>query len=117
MKGMTLVKKSTCGYLLLIAFFVLFGIYAIYSGAKINQAAGIVKAWSDNFKIASDMSDNLNTARLKASMIFITNDAAKQAQLLKEFNDSKAAFEKNLDLAVQCVNTHEFTNPEGKEKS
>lgn len=117
MKGMTLVKKSTCGYLLLIAFFVLFGIYAIYSGAKINQATGIVKAWSDNFKIASDMSDNLNTARLKASMIFITNDPAKQAQLLKEFNDSKAAFEKNLDLADQWVNTHEFTNPESKEKS
>ena len=31
MKGMTLVKKSTCGYLLLIAVFVLFGIYAIRS--------------------------------------------------------------------------------------
>ena len=36
MKGMTLVKKSTCGYLLLIAVFVLFGIYAIYAGAKIK---------------------------------------------------------------------------------
>ena len=117
MKGMTLVKKSTCGYLLLIAVFVLFGIYAIYAGAKIKQDAGIVKAWSDNFRIISDMSDNLNSARLKASMIFITDDPAKQAQLLKEFNDSKAEFEKNLDLADQWVTTHEFTNPEGKEKS
>ena len=117
MKGMTLVKKSTCGYLLLIAFFVIFGIYAIYSGAKINQAACIVNAWSDNFKIVSDMSDDLNTARLKESMFFITNDPAKQAQLLQEFNDSKAAFEKNLDLADQWVNTHEFTQPEGREKS
>ena len=117
MKGMTLVKKSTCGFLLLIAFFVLFGIYAIYSGAKINQAAGIVKSWSDNFKIVSDMSDSLHNARLKESMIFVTKDPAKQAQLLKEFNDSKAEFEKNLDLADQWVTTHEFTNPEGKEKS
>ena len=117
MKGMTLVKKSTCGYLLLIAVFVLFGIYAIYAGAKIKQDAGVVKAWSDNFRIISDMSDNLNSARLKASMIFITDDPAKQAQLLKEFNDSKAEFEKNLDLADQWVTTHEFTNPEGKEKS
>lgn len=117
MKGMTLVKKSTCGYLLLIAVFVLFGIYAIYAGAKIKQDAGVVKAWSDNFRIISDMSDNLNSARLKSSMIFITDDAAKQAQLLKEFNDSKAEFEKNLDLADQWVTTHEFTNPEGKEKS
>lgn len=117
MKGMTLVKKSTCGYLLLIAIFVLFGIYAIYAGAKIKQDAGVVKAWSDNFRIISDMSDNLNSARLKASMIFITDDPAKQAQLLKEFNDSKAEFEKNLDLADQWVTTHEFTNPEGKEKS
>lgn len=117
MKGMTLVKKSTCSYLLLIAVFVLFGIYAIYAGAKIKQDAGVVKAWSDNFRIISDMSDNLNSARLKASMIFITDDPAKQAQLLKEFNDSKAEFEKNLDLADQWVTTHEFTNPEGKEKS
>lgn len=117
MKGMTLVKKSTCGYLLLIAVFVLFGIYAIYAGAKIKQDAGVVKAWSDNFRIISDMSDNLNSARLKASMIFITDAPAKQAQLLKEFNDSKAEFEKNLDLADQWVTTHEFTNPEGKEKS
>lgn len=117
MKGMTLVKKSTCGYLLLIAVFVLFGIYAIYAGAKIKQDAGVVKAWSDNFRIISDMSDNLNSARLKASMIFITDDPAKQAQLLKEFNDSKAEFEKNLDLADQWVTTHEFTKPEGKEKS
>lgn len=117
MKGMTLVKKSTCGYLLLIAVFVLFGIYAIYAGAKIKQDAGVVKAWSDNFRIISDMSDNLNSARLKASMIFITDDPAKQAQLLKEFNDSKAEFEKNLDLADQWVTTHEFTTPEGKEKS
>lgn len=117
MKGMTLVKKSTCGYLLLIAVFVLFAIYAIYAGAKIKQDAGVVKAWSDNFRIISDMSDNLNSARLKASMIFITDDPAKQAQLLKEFNDSKAEFEKNLDLADQWVTTHEFTNPEGKEKS
>ncbi|MGE9841634.1 methyl-accepting chemotaxis protein [Selenomonas bovis] len=117
MKGMTLVKKSTCGYLLLIAVFVLFGIYAIYAGAKIKQDAGVIKAWSDNFRIISDMSDNLNSARLKASMIFITDDPAKQAQLLKEFNDSKAEFEKNLDLADQWVTTHEFTNPEGKEKS
>lgn len=117
MKGMTIVKKSTCGYLLLIAVFVLFGIYAIYAGAKIKQDAGVVKAWSDNFRIISDMSDNLNSARLKASMIFITDDPAKQAQLLKEFNDSKAEFEKNLDLADQWVTTHEFTNPEGKEKS
>ena len=117
MKGMTLVKKSTCGYLMLIAVFVLFGIYAIYAGAKIKQDAGVVKAWSDNFRIISDMSDNLNSARLKASMIFITDDPAKQAQLLKEFNDSKAEFEKNLDLADQWVTTHEFTNPEGKEKS
>ena len=117
MKGMTLVKKSTCGYLLLIAVFVLFGIYAIYAGAKIKQDAGVVKAWSDNFRIISDMSDNLNSARLKASMIFITDGPAKQAQLLKEFNDSKAEFEKNLDLADQWVTTHEFTNPEGKEKS
>ena len=117
MKGMTLVKKSTCGYLLLIAVFVLFGIYAIYAGAKIKQDAGVVKAWSDNFRIISDMSDNLNSARLKASMIFITDNPAKQAQLLKEFNDSKAEFEKNLDLADQWVTTHEFTNPEGKEKS
>lgn len=117
MKGMTLVKKSTCGYLLLIAVFVLFGIYAIYAGAKIKQDAGVVKAWSDNFRIISDMSDNLNSARLKSSMIFITDDPAKQAQLLKEFNDSKAEFEKNLDLADQWVTTHEFTNPEGKEKS
>lgn len=117
MKGTTLVKKSTCGYLLLIAVFVLFGIYAIYAGAKIKQDAGVVKAWSDNFRIISDMSDNLNSARLKASMIFITDDPAKQAQLLKEFNDSKAEFEKNLDLADQWVTTHEFTNPEGKEKS
>lgn len=117
MKGMTIVKKSTCGYLLLIAVFVLFGIYAIYAGAKIKQDAGVVKAWSDNFRIISDMSDNLNSARLKASMIFITDDPAKQAQLLKEFNDSKAEFEKNLDLADQWVTTHEFTKPEGKEKS
>ena len=117
MKGMTIVKKSTCGYLLLIAVFVLFGIYAIYAGAKIKQDAGVVKAWSDNFRIISDMSDNLNSARLKASMIFITDDPAQQAQLLKEFNDSKAEFEKNLDLADQWVTTHEFTNPEGKEKS
>ena len=117
MKGMTIVKKSTCGYLLLIAVFVLFGIYAIYAGAKIKQDAGVVKAWSDNFRIISDMSDNLNSARLKASMIFITDDPAKQAQLLKEFNDSKAEFEINLDLADQWVTTHEFTNPEGKEKS
>lgn len=117
MKGMTIVKKSTCGYLLLIAFFVLFGIYAIYSGAKINQAAGIVKAWSDNFKIVSDMSDNLNNARLKASMLFITDDAAKQAQLLQELNDSEAAFEKNLDLADQWVSTHEFSRPKDREKS
>lgn len=117
MKGMTLVKKSTCGYLLLIAVFVLFGIYAIYAGAKIKQDAGVVKAWSDNFRIISDMSDNLNSARLKASMIFITDDPAKQAQLLKEFNDSKAEFEKNLDLTDQWVTTHEFTTPEGKEKS
>ena len=117
MKGMTLVKKSTCGYLLLIAVFVLFGIYAIYAGAKIKQDAGVVKAWSDNFRIISDMSDNLNSARLKASMIFITDDPAKQAQLLKEFNDSKAEFERNLDLADQWVTTHEFTTPEGKEKS
>ena len=117
MKVMTLVKKSTCGYLLLIAVFVLFGIYAIYAGAKIKQDAGVVKAWSDNFRIISDMSDNLTSARLKASMIFITDNPAKQAQLLKEFNDSKAEFEKNLDLADQWVTTHEFTNPEGKEKS
>ncbi|MCI6157978.1 MAG: methyl-accepting chemotaxis protein, partial [Selenomonadaceae bacterium] len=117
MKGMTLVKKSTCGFLLLIAFFVLFGIYAIYAGAKINQAAGIVKSWSDNFRIISDMSDDLNTARLKASMIFVTNDPDKQAQFLKEVNDSKAEFEKNLDLDEQWVTTHEFTNPEDKEKS
>ena len=117
MKGMTIVKKSTCGYLLLIAFFVLFGIYAIYSGAKIKQDAGIVKAWSDNFRIISDMSDNLNSARLKASMIFITNDPAKLAQLRKEFNDSKAEFQKNLDLADQWMTTHEFTKSESKERS
>lgn len=117
MKGMTLVKKSTCGYLLLIAFFVLFGIYAIYAGAKIKQDAGVVKAWSDNFKIISDMSDNLNSARLKASMIFITNDPAKLAQLRKEFNDSKAEFQKNLDLADQWMTTHEFTKSESKERS
>ena len=117
MKGMTIVKKSTCGYLLLIAFFVLFGIYAIYSGAKIKQDAGIVKAWSDNFRFISDMSDNLNSARLKASMIFITNDPAKLAQLRKEFNDSKAEFQKNLDLADQWMTTHEFTKSESKERS
>ena len=117
MKGMTIVKKSTCGYLLLIAFFVLFGIYAIYSGAKIKQDAGIVKAWSDNFRIISDMSDNLNSARLKASMIFITDDPAKLAQLRKEFNDSKAEFQKNLDLADQWVTTHEFTKSESKERA
>ena len=117
MKGMTIVKKSTCGYLLLIAFFVLFGIYAIYSGAKIKQDAGIVKAWSDNFRIISDMSDNLNSARLKASMIFITNDPAKLAQLRKEFNDSKAEFQKDLDLADQWMTTHEFTKSESKERS
>ena len=117
MKGMTIVKKSTCGYLLLIAFFVLFGIYAIYSGAKIKQDAGIVKAWSDNFRIISDMSDSLNSARLKASMIFITNDPAKLAQLRKEFNDSKAEFQKNLDLADQWMTTHEFTKSESKERS
>ena len=117
MKGMTIVKKSTCGYLLLIAFFVLFGIYAIYSGAKIKQDAGIVKAWSDNFRIISDMSDSLNSARLKASMIFITNDPAKLAQLRKEFNDSKAEFQKNLDLADQWMTTHEFTKSENKERS
>ncbi|MCI7055294.1 MAG: methyl-accepting chemotaxis protein [Selenomonas bovis] len=117
MKGMTLVKKSTCGYLLLIAVFVLFGIYAIYAGAKIKQDAGVVKAWSDNFKIISDMSDNLNSARLKASMIFITNDPAKLAQLRKEFNDSKAEFQKNLDLADQWMTTHEFTKSESKERS
>ena len=117
MEGMTIVKKSTCGYLLLIAFFVLFGIYAIYSGAKIKQDAGIVKAWSDNFRIISDMSDNLNSARLKASMIFITNDPAKLAQLRKEFNDSKAEFQKNLDLADQWMTTHEFTKSESKERS
>ena len=117
MKEMTIVKKSTCGYLLLIAFFVLFGIYAIYSGAKIKQDAGIVKAWSDNFRIISDMSDNLNSARLKASMIFITNDPAKLAQLRKEFNDSKAEFQKNLDLADQWMTTHEFTKSESKERS
>ena len=117
MKGMTIVKKSTCGYLLLIAFFVLFGIYAIYSGAKIKQDAGVVKAWSDNFRIISDMSDSLNSARLKASMIFITNDPAKLAQLRKEFNDSKAEFQKNLDLADQWVATHEFTKSESKERA
>ena len=117
MKGMTIVKKSTCGYLLLIAFFVLFGIYALYSGAKIKQDAGIVKAWSDNFRIISDMSDSLNSARLKASMIFITNDPAKLAQLRKEFNDSKAEFQKNLDLADQWMTTHEFTKSENKERS
>ena len=117
MKGMTIVKKSTCGYLLLIAFFVLFGIYAIYSGAKIKQDAGIVKAWSDNFRIISDMSDSLNSARLKASMIFITNDPAKLAQLRKEFNDSKAEFQKDLDLADQWMTTHEFTKSESKERS
>ena len=117
MKGMTIVKKSTCGYLLLIAFFVLFGIYALYSGAKIKQDAGIVKAWSDNFRIISDMSDSLNSARLKASMIFITNDPAKLAQLRKEFNDSKAEFQKNLDLADQWMTTHEFTKSESKERS
>ena len=117
MKGMTIVKKSACGYLLLIAFFVLFGIYAIYSGAKIKQDAGIVKAWSDNFRIISDMSDNLNSARLKASMSFITNDPAKLAQLRKEFNDSKAEFQKNLDLADQWMTTHEFTKSESKERS
>ena len=117
MKGMTIVKKSTCGYLLLIAFFVLFGIYALYSGAKIKQDAGIVKAWSDNFRIISDMSDSLNSARLKASMIFITNDPAKLAQLRKEFNDSKAEFQKNLDLADQWVATHEFTKSESKERA
>lgn len=117
MKGMTLVKKSTCGYLLLIAVFVLFGIYAIYAGAKIKQDAGVVKAWSDNFRIISNMSDNLNSARLKASMIFITNDPAKLAQLRKEFNDSKAEFQKNLDLADQWVTTHEFTKSESKERS
>ena len=117
MKGMTIVKKTTCGYLLLIAFLVLFGIYAIYSGAKIKQDAGIVKAWSDNFRIISDMSDSLNSARLKASMIFITNDPAKLAQLRKEFNDSKAEFQKNLDLADQWMTTHEFTKSESKERS
>lgn len=117
MKGMTLVKKSTYGYLLMIAFFVLFGIYAIYSSAKIKQDAGIVKAWSDNFRIISNMSDNLNSARLKASMIFITNDPAKLAQLRKEFNDSKAEFQKNLDLADQWVTTHEFTKSESKERA
>ena len=117
MKGMTIVKKSTCGYLLLIAFFVLFGIYALYSGAKIKQDAGIVKAWSDNFRIISDMSDSLNSARLKASMIFITNDPAKLAQLRKEFNDSKAEFQKNLDLADQWMTTHEFTKSENKERA
>lgn len=117
MKGMTLVKKSTCGYLLLIAVFVLFGIYAIYAGAKIKQDAGVVKAWSDNFRIISDMSDNLNSARLKASMIFITDDPAKLAQLRKEFNDSKAEFQKNLDLADQWMTTHEFTKSESKERS
>ena len=117
MKGMTIVKKSTCGYLLLIAFFVLFGIYALYSGAKIKQDAGVVKAWSDNFRIISDMSDSLNSARLKASMIFITNDPAKLAQLRKEFNDSKAEFQKNLDLADQWVATHEFTKSESKERA
>ncbi|MCI6170699.1 MAG: methyl-accepting chemotaxis protein [Selenomonas bovis] len=117
MKGMTLVKKSTCGYLLLIAVFVLFGIYAIYAGAKIKQDAGVVKAWSDNFRIISDMSDNLNSARLKASMIFITDDPAKLAQLRKEFNDSKAEFQKNLDLADQWVTTHEFTKSESKERA
>ena len=117
MKGMTIVKKSTCGYLLLIAFFILFGIYALYSGAKIKQDAGVVKAWSDNFRIISDMSDSLNSARLKASMIFITNDPAKLAQLRKEFNDSKAEFQKNLDLADQWVATHEFTKSESKERA
>lgn len=117
MKGMTLIKKSTCGYLLLIEFFVLFGIYALYSGAKIKQDAGIVKAWSNNFRIISDMSDNLNSARLKASMIFITDDPAKLAQLRKEFNDSKAEFQKNLDLADQWVTTHEFTKSESKERA
>ena len=117
MKGMTIVKKSTCGYLLLIAFFILFGIYALYSGAKIKQDAGVVKAWSDNFRIISDMSDSLNSARLKASMIFITDDPAKLAQLRKEFNDSKAEFQKNLDLADQWVATHEFTKSESKERA
>ena len=117
MKGMTIVKKSTCGYLLLIAFFILFSIYALYSGAKIKQDAGVVKAWSDNFRIISDMSDSLNSARLKASMIFITDDPAKLAQLRKEFNDSKAEFQKNLDLADQWVATHEFTKSESKERA
>lgn len=117
MKGMTIVKKLTYGYLLMIALFVLFGIYAIYSGARIKQDAGIVKAWSDNFGIISDMSDNLNSARLKASMIFITDDPAKLAQLRKEFNDSKAEFQKNLDLADQWVTTHEFTKSESKERA
>ena len=43
MKGMTIVKKSTCGFVLLIVFFILFGIYAVYSGAKISQSTNTVK--------------------------------------------------------------------------
>ena len=72
MKGMTLVKKSTCAFAVLILFFVSFGIYAVYSGTKISQSANIIKEWSDNFGTVSQLSDSLNGMRLKASMLFIT---------------------------------------------
>ena len=77
MKGMTLVKKSTCAFVVLILFFVSFGIYAVYSGTKISQSANIIKEWSDNFGTVSQLSDSLNGMRLKASMLFITEDPAK----------------------------------------
>lgn len=116
MKGMTLVKKSTCAFAVLILFFVSFGIYAVYSGTKISQSANIIKEWSDNFGTVSQLSDSLNGMRLKASMLFITEDPAKQAQLLSELKEAQADVEKSINAAEDWGNTHEFSNPEGKEK-
>lgn len=116
MKGMTLVKKSTCAFAVLILFFVSFGIYAVYSGTKISQSANIIKEWSDNFGTVSQLSDSLNGMRLKASMLFITEDPAKQAQLLSELKEAQADVEKSINAAEDWGNTHEFSKPEGKEK-
>lgn len=116
MKGMTIVKKSTCGFVLLIVFFILFGIYAVYSGAKISQSTDTVKEWSDYFTICSNLSDSLNNARLKASMFFITDDKAKQAKLLQELKESQADIDKNIGLADEWLNHHQFKTEADKEK-
>ena len=116
MKGMTIVKKLTCGFVLLIVFFILFGIYAVYSGAKISQSTNTVKKWSDYSIICSNLSDSLNNARLKASMLFITDDKAKQAKLLQELKESQADIDKNIGLADEWLNHHQFKNEADKEK-